>query len=197
MLRRGSELVVVLIVTLSNRSFQKAISNTAGPFRIIPRYVTHCPPALQPAKPLDFYVMQTRDRHDPDLWYYSGNFTTLFTWTNDQDVDINFASWSSRGGWKENAYIFRVKHYCSAFKTYAPQAWRKIMVAVNGDADADCPWPPGVYHVRNMSTDFRIRAMPAFYYGKWRLTLRLMENHYQDTLGCFVAYADTVPRGGL
>lgn len=52
----------------------------------------------------------------------------------------------------------------------------------------------GTYYVRNFSTDVSLKALPTFFYGKWRVTLRLMANQFRDTFGCLRVFADTVPR---
>ena len=53
-----------------------------------------------------------------------------------------FASWSSRGGWKENAIVMKMGRLCTTCSTYVPAAWRAVMKALRGSPDAGCPFPP-------------------------------------------------------
>ncbi|XP_034237494.1 uncharacterized protein LOC117642963 [Thrips palmi] len=108
--------------------------------------------------------------------------------------DINIASWSARGGWKDNAYLFSVPKLCTAARTMAPSLWRKGMVALFNDPNAACPFPPGSYSFRNMSTNFDIKAVPSFFYGKWRATGKLFRTSTRVLLACARAFGSTVPK---
>ncbi|XP_034238090.1 uncharacterized protein LOC117643355 [Thrips palmi] len=135
-----------------------------------------------------------RDRKNPDLWYYSWNGTSYFEINDDLTANINIASWSARGGWKDNAYIFALPKFCTAFRTVTPTLWRKTMVALFDDPNAFCPFPPGSYSFSNMSTNFDIKAVPSFFYGKWRATAKLSRTSSKELLACARAYGSTVPR---
>ncbi|XP_052123573.1 uncharacterized protein LOC113211073 isoform X2 [Frankliniella occidentalis] len=56
-------------------------------------------------------------------------------------IDFRLASWSTRGGWKDNAFVLRMKHYCTAFKTFAPDAWAKVNMATKGSTENNCSEP--------------------------------------------------------
>lgn len=57
-------------------------------------------------------------------------------------ADINAASWSQMGGWKDNALVMSVPRICTAFRLAIPTLWRNIMIAIHDNANAFCPFPP-------------------------------------------------------
>ncbi|XP_034255356.1 uncharacterized protein LOC117653659 [Thrips palmi] len=53
-----------------------------------------------------------------------------------------FASWSSRGGWKENAIVMRFRRVCTTMRTYLPGVWRHVLnhtIGPDGPLQEDCP----------------------------------------------------------
>ncbi|XP_034239145.1 uncharacterized protein LOC117644068 [Thrips palmi] len=150
---------------------------------------------MQPKKIfLKMHYVGWRDRKNPDLWFYSWNGTSFFVANDELSVNINLASWSARGGWKDNAFIATVPRVCSTGRASIPSLWRKMMVAVFNDPDADCPFQPGSYSFSNFSTDFDIEAVPSFFYGKWRATGKLFRTSSRELLACARAYGSTVPK---
>ncbi len=68
----------------------------------------------------------------------------MFVYVHAQ-VRFEFASWSSRGGWKENAFIMKFDTLCSRMKRMlvAPmkEIARKLYNSKN-ELPATCPWGP-------------------------------------------------------
>lgn len=52
----------------------------------------------------------------------------------------------------------------------------------------------GTYVIGNVSTDFDVKTIPTFFYGKWRLTLRLLRSTNSETMACMLAFGETVPK---
>ncbi|KAE8737357.1 hypothetical protein FOCC_FOCC017181 [Frankliniella occidentalis] len=106
------------------------------------------------------------------------------------------ASWSSRGGWKDNAHILKFKKICSTGRTYLPVVWGNIMDAVydeNNKTRKFCPFPPGKYVLDNCEADLSIaRKVPGFFYGKWRLDFKILDPNW-DCISCMRIYLSTVP----
>ncbi|KAE8740415.1 hypothetical protein FOCC_FOCC014076 [Frankliniella occidentalis] len=173
------------------------IHAVAGPFRIVPDHVEHCPSALFAKKGelATWYFKNFRDRQNIDKFYYYGNFTTLFWFGDMLNVELVFASWSSRGGWKDNALIIKMKQICKTAKTYIPKQWKNAQYAIHpNNASADCPYPPGVYYLRNATADLGVaRKFPAFFYGKWRLDAKIMDSD-SDCISCMRVLMHVVPQ---
>ncbi|XP_026274860.1 uncharacterized protein LOC113204075 [Frankliniella occidentalis] len=177
------------------------INNFAGPFRIVPDHAERCPAikghaaAASGAAALyrDIFWRGYHDRNNRDLWYYWGNVTTLRTLDESYDIDLNWASWSSRGGWKENAYVMRPGPVCQIIGHHDPDLWRRLMVATFNDPNRKCPFPPGYYEVKNVSAEFSLKQIPVFFYGTWRITVRLVDSA-QDVAACVWLFGKTVPK---
>jgi len=60
-------------------------------------------------------------------------------------VRVNVASWSSMGGWKENAHVFNLDRTCS-LSEMVPEAWKQLLLNIFGEI-VECPFesvsPPG------------------------------------------------------
>ncbi|KAK3912701.1 Queuine tRNA-ribosyltransferase [Frankliniella fusca] len=173
------------------------IHAVAGPFRIVPDHVEHCPSKLfeKKGEQAIWYFKNFRDRVNLDKWYYYGNYTTHFWFSDDMNIELAFASWSTRGGWKENAIIIKMKQICKAAKTYLPKQWKNVMYAIlPNNASADCPFPPALYYLRNATADLGVaRRVPAFYYGKWRLDAKIMDPEW-DCVSCMRILMNIVPQ---
>ncbi|XP_034233523.1 uncharacterized protein LOC117640746 [Thrips palmi] len=196
MVGRVAALVLCLGWLLPEGDGQR-ISAIAGPFRVIPDHFEKCPPHMRPNKTFyKHHYVGWRDRKNPDLWFYSWNGTSYFEVNDDLTVDVNIASWSARGGWKDNAYVFSFQRCCTKARTLAPTLWRRAMVALFDDPSRACPFPPGSYSVHNVSSDidFDVKAVPAFYYGKWRATGKFSRTSTRELMGCARAFASTVPK---
>ncbi|XP_052128422.1 uncharacterized protein LOC127750534 isoform X2 [Frankliniella occidentalis] len=111
-------------------------------------------------------------------------------------VELAFSSWSSRGGWKENAFNFKVKRLCKSAKMYFARQWKNAQLAIHpNNASADCPFPPGMYKVRNCTVDLGMtNQFPAFFYGKWRIDGRIIEvENNTGCVSCMRVFVETVP----
>ncbi|XP_052127666.1 uncharacterized protein LOC113206415 [Frankliniella occidentalis] len=172
------------------------IHSVAGPFRIILDHYERCPISTGPPGPLfkDTFHRGYHDRRNPDLWHYWMNFTTLLTLDDSYDIDLNWASWSSRGGWKENAYVMRPGSFCKSIQQSDPQFWRKLMTAIFNDPNRNCPIPPGYYEMNNISADFSFKKIPVFFYGTWRMSLRLVKDTTKNSVACLWFFAKTIPK---
>ena len=54
--------------------------------------------------------------------------------------------------------------------------------------------PQGTFVVRNVTTDFDIKVIPVFFYGKWRVTLRMLRTDNKETVGCLRVFGESVPK---
>lgn len=55
--------------------------------------------------------------------------------------------------------------------------------------------PQGTFATHQpVPTDFNIKTVPTFFYGRWRLTCRLLRTSDRETMACIRAYGETVPR---
>ncbi|KAK3927501.1 30S ribosomal protein S2 [Frankliniella fusca] len=165
-----------------------------GPFRIIPGHVDFCPPGMAESPFKDFNWRSYRDRNNVDSWVFWANITTLFTIDDSYDFDLNWASWSSRGGWKENAFIMRPGCFCKIFPLHNPEVWKRLMTVTFNDPNRKCPFPPGFYEIKNASTELSLKQIPIFFYGTWRVTLRLIKEQAQRATLCALLYGKTVPK---
>ncbi|XP_026286585.2 uncharacterized protein LOC113212191 [Frankliniella occidentalis] len=190
-LLRSSTLNILIVFTAVIYS---SATPVAGPFRVIPDHFEKCPVELRPkTETIKLFYHGVRDRKDPDLWFYNFNGTTHFTLDDNIMAIGNIASWSTRGGWKDNAYVMKLPRICSTFKRCAPDLWERFMVVTFNDPKAFCPFPPGFYSFNNMSTNFNFKMPPSFYYGKWRATIQLV-NSSNAVHFCMRAYGSTAPK---
>ncbi|KAK3925391.1 Unconventional myosin-Ie [Frankliniella fusca] len=168
------------------------MQNVVGPYRIVPDHIESCPAKSSSPMVLLSPPRGIRDRIDRNLWYYSVNTSLPFTFDNSIDLDINWASWSSRGGWKDNAILMRPGSVCKFVPANVPDAWRRFLIATFNDPTRDCPFPPGNYEIKNMSSEVTFKKIPAFFYGTWRVTIRLLQ--MKDDKFCVRFYGKTIPK---
>ncbi|XP_052132732.1 uncharacterized protein LOC113205103 [Frankliniella occidentalis] len=188
---------LMLLLFAGFRSRTLAVSrfnNVAGPYRLIPDHAERCPVSEGGAGPLykDIFWRGYHDRNNVNLWHYWINFTTLDNFDDSYDIDLNYASWSSRGGWKENAYVIRPGSYCRSIPLHDPELWRRAMIATFNDPNRKCPFPAGYYEIKNISTEFSFKNVPVFFYGTWRITVRMLKA--QTARACFRFFGKTVPK---
>ncbi|XP_026286044.1 uncharacterized protein LOC113211783 [Frankliniella occidentalis] len=187
---------VVMTLALSTAvNAQRGTNGVAGPFRLIADHIEECPQEMQPRRKLfEMTVTAFRDRRDVDLWHYSANGTTYITVDNNLTALANFASWSSTGGWKDNFFRFTLPRACATAKARFPDLWRRAMIALFNDPDRDCPFPPGYYSVRNVSTDFHMKQVRTFFYGKYRGTGTLINSVTKEVIACKRGFFSIVPK---
>ncbi|KAK3917830.1 Mitochondrial cardiolipin hydrolase [Frankliniella fusca] len=104
------------------------------------------------------------------------------------------ASWGSGGGWKENAYVIKMDKICSNFRTHLPNLWREMAEDAYNNPYLKCPVPMGLAVFKNITGDFSCKALPTFFYGKYRITLITFRTDTRETKSCSRIYADAVPR---
>ncbi|XP_034248987.1 uncharacterized protein LOC117649910 [Thrips palmi] len=102
------------------------------------------------------------------------------------EVRNAFASWSSRGGWRENALSMNIPRPCAALKTYFPGISKYVWNNLEGPGGhvSQIPVPPGSYSIRNLSMnlqDYRSTGLRSMFYGKWR-----MDSKVYDKDMCFM-----------
>ncbi|KAJ1526599.1 hypothetical protein ONE63_008185 [Megalurothrips usitatus] len=167
-----------------------------GPFRIVPDHIEHCPDSFFKEELAHWTFRGVRDRHNVDVWYYHGNYTLGFYFDDSLNVELNVGSWSSRGGWKENAHVLKFKKICTTGKTYVSRVWQNIMDSVydeNNRTRPDCPFPKGKYRLVDCKADLSTaRAVPAFFYGKWRADFKIVDSNW-SCISCMRIFANTVP----
>jgi len=56
-------------------------------------------------------------------------------------LEFDFAVKDSIGGWKENAFFYKIAKTCSGLETLFGDAWKAIMVGFE-KPNATCPIPP-------------------------------------------------------
>ncbi|KAE8739869.1 hypothetical protein FOCC_FOCC014626 [Frankliniella occidentalis] len=120
--------------------------------------------------------------------------TAASHYINNLALDLNWASWSSRGGWKENAYVMRPGSFCKVASSHDPEFWRRFMTAIFDDPNRNCPFTPGYYECTNVSSEFTFRKIPVFFYGTWRVNIRLVKQSTQNGVFCLVFFVKTVPK---
>lgn len=59
-------------------------------------------------------------------------------------LDINLASWSSIGGWKENAAVYKTDNACKNLKMVLGTFWGAVKKAYNFSTE-NCPLPTVTY----------------------------------------------------
>ncbi|XP_034242294.1 uncharacterized protein LOC117645866 [Thrips palmi] len=190
-----SALWVLLLAVSLDLSGGDRINSFAGPFRVVPDHLEDCPPEMQPLK--EYYKLRysaARDRKVQEIWYYTGNLTTHFRFDDSLTGHANVASWSSRGGWIDNAHVLTSPRICSTIRERLPEAWRTFVVAMFNNPLQGCPFPADTYHIVNMSTNMNFNYPPTFFYGKWRSTVKLMRTSSNEVLGCIRAFFSTLPK---
>ncbi|XP_052120229.1 uncharacterized protein LOC113206992 isoform X2 [Frankliniella occidentalis] len=149
----------------------------AGPYSIIPERAEACPEGILDLPfPIDFHL--TRDRHNQNIWFVYANMSSFATLNDEKEAHLAFASWSSRGGWKENALTMKFKRPCTQCKQYLPGVWSGVMSVLESSTKAtDCPFPPGIYTINNVSSASIAppKAVPVFFYGKWRVDIKAVD----------------------
>ncbi|KAK3912704.1 Pectinesterase/pectinesterase inhibitor, partial [Frankliniella fusca] len=109
-------------------------------------------------------------------------------------IKATVASWGSGGGWKENAYVAKMDKICSNFRTHMPNLWRELGEKAYNDPYIKCPIPMGYAEYKNITGDFSSKALPTFFYGKYRVTIICFKTATRETKGCIRTYAETVPK---
>ncbi|KAJ1524616.1 hypothetical protein ONE63_011100 [Megalurothrips usitatus] len=136
-----------------------------------------------------------RDRKDRDVWYYSANTTLLKTTGDENTAALNLASWSSRGGWKDNAHLLASPKICSNAKALLSDVWRSLSERCSSRTTfGECPVKQGPYTCTNVSTNFDFDFPPSFFYGKWRGTAKLYNTQTKEVSFCMRAYFSTAPK---
>ncbi|KAK3915213.1 putative transporter [Frankliniella fusca] len=188
----------------------------AGPYSIIVERVDACPEGTTDIPfPIDFHL--TRDRLNPSVWFVAANLTSYATLNDDREGQLVFASWGARGGWKENALTMKFKRPCTQMKQLIPQVWNNVWAVTTSSTGAtDCPLPPcegkqavlitceiktypcfqGVYTINNVSSESLQppKAVPVFFYGKWRVDVRVRETKENKIYACMRGLLQTVPK---
>eukprot|EP00102_Acyrthosiphon_pisum_P019922 XP_016657132.1 PREDICTED: uncharacterized protein LOC107882766 [Acyrthosiphon pisum] len=103
------------------------------------------------------------------------------------EVDINFSSWGSTGGWIPNYYIFRGKKACSNLRNLTGNSWFTFVKAFNIPTDR-CPIPVDTYITSGYDlTKFEDNNLPkVFFYGKYKVVVRY-KNVENKEVGCMVS----------
>ncbi|XP_034255045.1 uncharacterized protein LOC117653467 [Thrips palmi] len=151
----------------------------AGPYVIDLETVEPCPPSVLD-RPYPLTISMKRSRQNPRVRYFDANFTMSSAFDETKTIRNEFASWSSRGGWKDNALTMKIPRPCSALKTFLPGISKYFWNNLHGPGGrvSQCPVPPGSYSIRNLSTDLQgshISSLPAMFYGKWRMDSKICE----------------------
>ncbi|XP_052127469.1 uncharacterized protein LOC113212138 isoform X2 [Frankliniella occidentalis] len=75
-------LLLGILASLVSQPHCQRINPIAGPFRIIPDHIEHCPAEVFKKELATWSFRGTRDRRNLDVWYYSGNYTLGFNFTD-------------------------------------------------------------------------------------------------------------------
>ncbi|XP_034252290.1 uncharacterized protein LOC117651863 [Thrips palmi] len=149
-----------------------------------------CPPEKQ-SKPFFFHFRVAHDRKRPSFVRGAMNMTTSYIFDDNTDIAIEMASWSSRGGWKDNAFKIRLKRACFTAPQYLPTVYNTLKATLFGETQ--CPWPPGAYYHPNVSMEIRF-TLPVFYYGKYRADLGFTDHATNEMEACVRATIKVVPK---
>ncbi|XP_052128698.1 uncharacterized protein LOC113215875 [Frankliniella occidentalis] len=189
-----SAILLVLIALIYTRA-----TPVAGPYYIKPDLCEACP---RDEMALDFPidVKLVRDRTNTNFYFVSVDWASQFTFDDTKDTHLVFASWGSRGGWKENAMMMKFKKLCTTIKTHLPTIWDAIvgrMTSNISESLQDCPFPPGGYSVRNVSSSvLQPKGVPVLFYGKWRVDAKVVDPKDERILGCFRVFVSIIPKMG-
>ncbi|KAJ1528987.1 hypothetical protein ONE63_007354 [Megalurothrips usitatus] len=104
------------------------------------------------------------------------------------------ASWSSRGGWKENFFRLELDQPLSYMRKMYPTEWRNVMTRVFNDPERGPPFFPGFYSVQNVSTDYEMKVPPVYFYGNYRATMRAYSRVTRELVACERATLSVVPK---
>ncbi|KAK3931506.1 Anthranilate phosphoribosyltransferase, partial [Frankliniella fusca] len=111
---------------------------------------------------------------------------------------ILFASWSSRGGWKENALHMKFKRTCTSTARYMPRIWKGVTASLSradGTKNDHCPLLAGSYSLSNLSSALlNDNTVPIMFYGRWRVDALLVDSKTRQRLACVRVYDDIVPK---
>ncbi|XP_034248687.1 uncharacterized protein LOC117649757 [Thrips palmi] len=151
--------------------------NLAGRYDIKTEHVECCPSAILD-RPFPCTVSHVRDRQDLRNVFFAINFTMNHSFDDYKDAQVVYSSWSSRGGWKENAIVMKFRRVCTSLRIYLPGVWRHFLDHTTGPTGPvhECPLPPGSYAYYNFSSGGITPAnIPSLYYGKWRVDTRVYD----------------------
>ncbi|XP_022174010.1 uncharacterized protein LOC111036323 [Myzus persicae] len=115
-----------------------------------------------------------------------GNISTSIKVDDSINFEFDFAVKDSIGGWKENAFFYKLPKACLALKMFFGNAWTPIMDGV-GIYNATCPIKEGFYKGPGFDTAlFMSSNFPkTFFYGTYRFRAHFTKN--QEENGCFGA----------
>ncbi|XP_034235844.1 uncharacterized protein LOC117642111 [Thrips palmi] len=165
-----------------------------GPYVVVVEHFEPCPPKFLD-RPFPITVSVKRYRHKPQEKYFNCNFTTSLTFDDNVNSAVVFDSWSSRGGWKDNALEMKFNRLCSSMNAYLPDVWQHLRGHVYGPSGlvTACPLPPDTYSINNLTTRYASTLIPALYYGKWRVNLRAFLK--EQCFMCIRAIVRVDPKG--
>ncbi|XP_034247824.1 uncharacterized protein LOC117649307 isoform X3 [Thrips palmi] len=141
----------------------------AGRYDIDVEHVECCPSEV-----LDrpFPCSVSRARKDLHTVLFSFNATSRDIFDDYKIAQVVYASWSSRGGWKQNAIVMKFPRACTSVRTYLPGLYKHFLEhATRAEGPFQgCPVPPGSYRYENVSSRGLVVAnIPSLYYGRWRV----------------------------
>ncbi|KAL4148715.1 hypothetical protein QTP88_002884 [Uroleucon formosanum] len=118
-----------------------------------------------------------------------GNITHLQPFDDSLDLEFDLAVKDSIGGWKENAFFYKVNKACSGLKMLFGDAWNPLMSGI-GMNNITCPVPEGYYKLPGLDTAiFKSTNFPkTFFYGTYRFRARFTKN--KIVYGCFIAVVE-------
>ncbi|XP_034247826.1 uncharacterized protein LOC117649307 isoform X4 [Thrips palmi] len=127
-----------------------------------------------PSEVLDrpFPCSVSRARKDLHTVLFSFNATSRDIFDDYKIAQVVYASWSSRGGWKQNAIVMKFPRACTSVRTYLPGLYKHFLEhATRAEGPFQgCPVPPGSYRYENVSSRGLVVAnIPSLYYGRWRV----------------------------
>ncbi|XP_034245328.1 uncharacterized protein LOC117647599 [Thrips palmi] len=172
------------------------INSYAGPFDVELQRVEICPGAMSGLNLLNFTQRLTRDRKYPKRFYYTGVVQHFFDVLPSLAWTIRLSSWSSRGGWKENAYHHTFTRVCDLAKARFnnPVYRRVILAAMGSDFVFSCPFPASRWEFTDFPVDVTADEFKEFVYGKWRIDIQSLDGKTNTVLSCHREFVDTVPK---
>ncbi|XP_026292827.2 uncharacterized protein LOC113217220 isoform X2 [Frankliniella occidentalis] len=185
--------VLLIMLTIQTWSLSEPI---AGPYDVFIDQVGECPQGLvDPFFPVKIRLVRNRHNHN-DMFAFA-NYTIIERLDDSSSMRLEFGSWSSGGGWKENAFIMKFQRLCSTLHNLAPrtvQALERSLSNSKNVSPVTCPWNPDTYQITNFSTLEIKSNVPAVFYGKWRINLIIFNSKTQTAIACCRVYARTTPK---
>uniref|UniRef100_A0A2S2QTX6 MD-2-related lipid-recognition domain-containing protein n=1 Tax=Sipha flava TaxID=143950 RepID=A0A2S2QTX6_9HEMI len=158
----------LLSLSESQKSFLPNLP--AGEYRIVYDAVYNCKYSKNNLVEVNLYFSKKSN----NMTEVKGNFTLHIPVDDDLNLEVNFSSWSLRGGWVKNSFVQNFDKMCTNLKMLAGKAWSPFVEAFHVPTNK-CPIPKGTYTTKGI--DVRVvdgnNFPKVFFYGKYKLEMKI------------------------